>query len=63
MSAKTSLIGFYAYAYPEAKMKERIDNAVASLKEEGVEVNFIGYVSDRDEESIKKAKEKLEKTA
>lgn len=60
---KTSLIGFYAFAYPEAKMRERIDNAVKALQQKGVDVNFIGYVKDRDEASQIAAKEKLDKTA
>lgn len=60
---KTSLIGFFAYAYPEVKMKDRIDEAVKALQNRGVEVNFIGYVTDHDEASQIAAKEKLDKTA
>ena len=61
--ARTSLIGFYAYSYPEAKMKKRINEARKALEKNGVEVNFVGYVSDRDEEAIEKAREKLDKEA
>lgn len=60
---KTSVVGFFAYAYPEAIMKERIDNAVNALKSKGVEVNFCGYVTDHNEESQIDAKEKLDKAA
>lgn len=61
--AKTSLIGFYAFSYPKEKMNKRVDETVKALKEKGIEVNFIGCVVDHDEESIKKAKEKIDKTA
>jgi L-fucose isomerase-like protein len=60
---KASIIGFFAYAYPETKMKERVDNAVKALKSKGVEVNFCGYVTDHDETSQFLAKEKLDKSA
>jgi len=60
---KTSLVGFFAYAYPEQKCKERIDNARKALEEAGIEVNFCGYFTDHDEDSQKKAKELLDKTA
>jgi len=60
---KTSLVGFFAYAYPEKKCKERIDAARKALEDAGVEVNFCGYFSDHNEESQVKVKELLDKTA
>lgn len=60
---KASILGFFAYAYPEAKMKERIDNAINSLKDKGIDINFCGYVTDHDENSQFVAKEKLDKTS
>ena len=59
MSIKTSLIGFYSYAYPKEKMKSRIDNTVRSLRSKNIDVNFIGYVADHDDNSIEAAKKKL----
>ena len=59
---KTSLVGFFAYAYPEQKCKEKI-NARRALEEAGVEVNFCGYFTDHDENSQKKVKGLLDKTA
>ena len=61
--AKTSLVGYYAFAFPAEKMKERIDNAKKALEAQGVEVNFCGYFSDHDEESIKKVKDRLDSSA
>ena len=48
---KASVIGFYAFAYPEGKMTERVDNAIKELQQKNVNVNFVGYVKDRDEAS------------
>ncbi|GEM_PF-2183182 len=56
---KASAIGFFSFAYPEQKMKERIDHALNNLKLQGIEINFCGYVIDHDESSQIKAKEKL----
>ena len=60
---KTSLIGFFAYAYPEEKMRKRVDNAANALRAKGIEVNFCGYITDHDETSHFAAKEKLDRTA
>jgi L-fucose isomerase-like protein len=60
---KTSLVGFFSYAYPEEKMKERVDNAINALRSKGIEVNFCGYVMDHDEASQIAAQDRLDKTA
>jgi len=36
---KTSLVGFFAYTYPEEKMKERVDNAANVLRLKGIVIN------------------------
>jgi len=62
MKTRTSLIGFFAYAYPENVMKTKIEETVKALESKGVDVNYIGYVIDHDENSIDQAKKKLEET-
>ena len=59
---RVSLLGLYSHAHPAEMMNSRINEAVKLLEKNNIEVNFIGYIADHDEELTGKATKKLEDT-
>jgi L-fucose isomerase-like protein len=59
---RVSLLGFYSHAHPSDIMNNRIQQAVKLLEENNIDVNFIGFISDHDEDLVEKARKKLEDT-
>jgi len=57
-----SLIGFYSHAHSEEVMNSRIDGAIKLLKNNNIDVNFIGHVVDHDERLAEETRKKLEDT-